>query len=75
MPLPAFLSWYDLLFLGESYMKWAVYFLALTRSCDAATTAEICTRLELAPRYQRIFTRDRFEADRAASTGWNANPH
>jgi len=58
------LSWYDLLFLGESYMKWAVYFLALTRSCDAATTAEICTRLELAPRYQRIFTRDRFEADR-----------
>jgi tRNA nucleotidyltransferase (CCA-adding enzyme) len=58
------LSWYDLLFLGESYMKWAVYFLALTRSCDAATTAEICTRLELAPRYRKIFTRDRFEADR-----------
>jgi tRNA nucleotidyltransferase (CCA-adding enzyme) len=58
------LSWYDLLFLGESYMKWAVYFLVLTRSCDAGTTVEICSRLELAPRYQKIFTQERFEADR-----------
>lgn len=60
----AVLSWYDLLFLGESYMKWAVYFLALTGSCDARTTAEICSRLELAPRYKKIFTKERFEADR-----------
>jgi len=42
------LSWHDLLFLEESYMKWTVYFLALIRHCDKET----------------IFIKERFEADR-----------
>ena len=58
------LSWYDLLFLEETYMKWAIYFLALIRHCDNETSDEICTRLEFAPRYKAIFCRRRFEADR-----------
>ena len=58
------LSWHDLLFLEESYMKWAVYFLALIRSCNKKITNEICKHFELAPRYRRIFCIDRFEADR-----------
>ena len=58
------LSWCDLLFLEESYMKWAVYFLALIRQCDKKTLDEICMRLELAPRYRVIFRVERFEADR-----------
>ncbi len=57
------LSWYDLLFLEESYMKWAVYFLALIRNCDNKTSNEICMRLELAPRYRTLFINDRFEAN------------
>ncbi len=58
------LSWYDLLFLEESYMKWAVYFLALIRQCDKKTLDEICMRLELAPRYMVIFRVERFDADK-----------
>jgi tRNA nucleotidyltransferase (CCA-adding enzyme) len=57
------LAWYDLLFLEESYMKWTVYFLMLIRNCDKKTTDEICTRFELAPRYRKIFTQERFDAD------------
>jgi tRNA nucleotidyltransferase (CCA-adding enzyme) len=58
------LSWHDLLFLEEPYIKWAVYFLALTRHCDKNTIDEICMPIELAPRYRKIFCKDRFEADR-----------
>jgi tRNA nucleotidyltransferase (CCA-adding enzyme) len=57
------LSWHDLLFLEEPYIKWAVYFLALTRLCDKETVDEICIRIELAPRYKTIFCKERFEAD------------
>jgi len=59
------LSWHDLLFLEEPYMKWAVYFLALTRHCDKETTDEISMRIELAPRYKTIFCKERFQADRS----------
>jgi tRNA nucleotidyltransferase (CCA-adding enzyme) len=58
------LSWHDLLFLEEPYMKWAVYFLALIRFCDKETTREICKRIEIAPRYTAIFYKERFEADK-----------
>ncbi len=58
------LSWVDLLFLEESYMKWAVYFLAVIRNCDNKTSEEICTRFELSPKYKEIFCKRRFEADR-----------
>jgi tRNA nucleotidyltransferase (CCA-adding enzyme) len=58
------LSWHDLLFLEDSCMKWAVYFLALIRNGDRKMTDEICARFELAPRYRRIFCVERFEADR-----------
>ncbi len=57
------LSWHDLLFLEEPYMKWAVYFLALIKPCDKETASEICKRIELAPRYRSIFCKERFEAD------------
>jgi tRNA nucleotidyltransferase (CCA-adding enzyme) len=58
------LSWHDLLFLEESYMKWTVYFLSLTGHCDKKTIEEICNRIELAPRYKTIFCKERFEANK-----------
>ena len=58
------ISWHDLLFLDESYMKWAVYFLALIRPCDRATTAEICGRFELPPRNRGLFVKERFKAEK-----------
>jgi len=61
------LSWHDLLFLEEPYMKWAVYFLALLRSRDKETVSEICKRFEIAPRHRSIFCKERFEADRFIS--------
>jgi len=56
------LSWFDLLFLDESYMKWAVYFIVLIHRCDDETTREICSRLELPPRHRALFLKERFEA-------------
>ncbi|MEE8399404.1 MAG: CBS domain-containing protein [Desulfobacterales bacterium] len=58
------LSWHDLLFLDESYMKWAVYFLALISHCNRKTSEEICERLELPPRLTRLFIRERFDGER-----------
>jgi tRNA nucleotidyltransferase (CCA-adding enzyme) len=57
-------SWFDLLFLEESYMKWSVYFLALIRHCDRSTSIEICNRLELAPKNAGIICKDRFEVEK-----------
>jgi tRNA nucleotidyltransferase (CCA-adding enzyme) len=58
------LSWLDLLFLEESYMKWAVYFLSLISNCEKDISDEICTRFELAPRFRNLFCKERFEAER-----------
>jgi tRNA nucleotidyltransferase (CCA-adding enzyme) len=58
------LSWYDLLFLEESYMKWAVYFLALIRTCDTKVTHDICRRFELTPRLSKLFVSERMGADK-----------
>ncbi|MDX2446965.1 MAG: CBS domain-containing protein [Desulfobacterales bacterium] len=57
------LAWHDLLFLEESYIKWAIYFMVLIQHCDQQTTREICDRLELAPRYRKILLKDRFTAE------------
>jgi tRNA nucleotidyltransferase (CCA-adding enzyme) len=58
------LSWYDLLFLEESYMKWAVYFLSLIGHSDREISDEICMRFELAPRLRNLFCKERFDAER-----------
>ena len=58
------ISWYDLQFFDESYLHWAVYFMALVNRCDPETTETICETLEMAPRHRTIFTQERFEADR-----------
>jgi len=62
------ISWHDLLFLDESYKKWIVYFLALIKNCDRERSEEICKRFELAPRFQKIFCIERFNAEQCL--GW-----
>lgn len=59
------ISWYDLLFLEDSYMKWAVYFMGLMHGMDSETTRKVCTRLELPPRLMAIFCDERFQAERS----------
>ena len=56
-------SWFDLLFLEESYNKWVVYFLALIRGCDIKTSSDICARFELKPELAKLFTKDRLAAE------------
>jgi tRNA nucleotidyltransferase (CCA-adding enzyme) len=55
-------AWHDLLFLDESYMKWAVYFLALIHRCTRLQAQEVCRRLELTPRQERLFVIGRASA-------------
>jgi tRNA nucleotidyltransferase (CCA-adding enzyme) len=55
-------AWYDLLFLDESYMKWAVYFLALIQRCARPQAQEVCRRLELTPRQEALFVAGRANA-------------
>jgi tRNA nucleotidyltransferase (CCA-adding enzyme) len=63
------LVWYDLLFLGDAHEKWVVYFLALFRHINnPENIKEIFMRLELRPRYQRLFSKKRIDADRCL--GW-----
>jgi tRNA nucleotidyltransferase (CCA-adding enzyme) len=57
-------TWHDLLFLDESYMKWAVYFMALVRPFDRETTDTICRRFDLPPRLRRLFGPGRFTVER-----------
>jgi tRNA nucleotidyltransferase (CCA-adding enzyme) len=59
------ISWHDLLFLEEPYMKWAVYFMALIRRCDRQSSEDICRRLELAPRLQKLFCSERLDCQRS----------
>lgn len=58
------IDWFDLLFLEESNKRWIVYLLILTRHADKQISDEVCKRLELPPRYRKIFCNDRFEADK-----------
>lgn len=48
-------DWHDLLFIDESYERWAVYFMTLLCHCDRNATLEICDHLTIAPRYRKMF--------------------
>lgn len=56
------LAWHDLLFTGEPYLRWAVYFMALIHSCDLRTCREICRNMELAPRHEQLLCDQRLAA-------------
>jgi len=58
------LSWYDLLFIEEDYHRWAVFFMVFTSSCDKKISENICTNLEITPKFVKNFCENRFKADR-----------
>ncbi len=58
------LSWYDLLFIEESYKKWIVYFLVLIKSCNKKISGRICTRFEITLKLKKVFCNERFAADK-----------
>jgi tRNA nucleotidyltransferase (CCA-adding enzyme) len=46
------ISWYDLLFLEQSYEKWAVYFLALCDTLSNEQFLDVCIRLAVSEHYR-----------------------
>lgn len=61
------LSWHDLQFMEEKYLRWGVYFLMLTSGIESDSVSEILNKLEIPPRLAPIFMRDRFQGDRILS--------
>ncbi|MDA8141238.1 MAG: CBS domain-containing protein [Desulfobacteraceae bacterium] len=61
------ISWHDLLFTEEPYMRWGVYFMVLIRACDSDISREICRAMELPPRLEQLFCKHRFEAQNCVS--------
>ncbi len=57
-------DWHDLLFIDETYERWAVHFMALIRHCDLKTTREICVHLTIAPRYAKMFGETRISVEK-----------
>ncbi len=57
-------DWHDLLFIDETYERWAVYFMALIRHCDLKTTHGICAHLSIAPRHANMFGETRISAQK-----------
>lgn len=57
------IAWYDLLYMEDDYRKWVVYFLVMISHADREKAGEICRRLELAPKYARIFVYERLETE------------
>lgn len=58
-------SWYDLLYLGETYMRWSVYFLVLISHGNKVEAGQICERFELPPRLRKMLIEERVEAERS----------
>jgi tRNA nucleotidyltransferase (CCA-adding enzyme) len=56
------ITWHNLLFTEEPYLRWAVYFMALIHRCDLKTSLEICEKMELAPRYRKLLCNERLQA-------------
>lgn len=57
-------SWYDLLFFEESYMRWAVFFVAIIHKSNKKETEEICERLELSTQLKKFFTHEKYNSDK-----------
>ncbi len=59
------LDWYDLLFINDSHQKWIVYLLGLFHQIrNNQDIREIIKRLEIKPRYQKIFDIEKVKAER-----------
>jgi tRNA nucleotidyltransferase (CCA-adding enzyme) len=57
------LTWHNLLFLEDSCRKWAVYLLALVKPLKQEVVEELCERLELTERHQKIIVNGKMKAD------------
>jgi tRNA nucleotidyltransferase (CCA-adding enzyme) len=61
----AVLSWYDLLYLGDRYKRWLVYFLALVDHLTLAELTEMLSRFNLSPKQAMAISKGKGEAEAA----------
>ena len=61
------ISWHDLLFVEESYIRWAVYFRAMIHRFSLSNSLEICEKMELPPRYRKLLCGERLQAQKCLS--------
>ncbi|MFO7751045.1 MAG: CBS domain-containing protein [Desulfobacteraceae bacterium] len=57
------LSWHDLLYLDEQYLRWSVYFMVMIKRCPVRVAEEICERLRFSPTEKKITLQQRLKAD------------
>ncbi|WP_035277088.1 CBS domain-containing protein [Desulforegula conservatrix] len=55
-------DWYELLYLEEPVKRWTVYFMVLIRYTNVEISEAICRRLELPPKYIKLFCHERMKA-------------
>jgi tRNA nucleotidyltransferase (CCA-adding enzyme) len=61
----AVLSWFDLLYLGEKYDRWLVYFLGLVDHLTLAELQEMLRRFNLSPKHAACVIQGKEAADQA----------
>jgi len=68
----AVLSWYDLLYLGDRYHSWLVYFLALVDHLTQEELTEMLSRFNLSPKQAAAISRGKEAAEEALLTLFRA---
>ncbi len=58
------LAWHDLLYVGEKYPRWAVYFMVLLHRCSFAVCEQICKRLMVPVSETRLLMEKRYKAEK-----------
>ena len=57
-------SWHDLLYIEDSYPRWAVYFMALLNRCPFLVCDQICDRLNVPLKERGILLEKRYKAEK-----------
>ncbi len=57
------LAWHDLLYVDESYPRWAVYFMALLNRCSFKVCEQICDRLMIPVGERHLLLEKRYKAE------------
>ncbi len=61
------LAWHDLLYVDESYPRWAVYFMVLLNRCSFKVSEQICGRLMIPAGERQLLLETRYKAENRLS--------
>jgi len=58
------ISWHDLLYTDEKYLRWSLYYMTLTKKCSFKVAEELCSRLQFPKKEITIILKNRLKAQR-----------